>query len=106
MAMDIEKLGFTIVRIGNSSRQNFQKSVIYDLTYGEKNDSLAILKNKTGANISLGFPQWLIDDIQRDLSNDKNPIQPDFILIIGQDADLTESGAANPENENEKLEEL
>ena len=106
MAMDIEKLGFTIVRIGNSSRQNFQKSVIYDLTYGEKNDSLAILKNKTGANISLGFPQWLIDDIQRDLSNDKNPIQPDFILIIGQDADLTESGAANPENTNEELEKL
>lgn len=106
MAMDIEKLGFTVVRIGNSSRQNFQKSVIYDLTYGEKNDSLTILKNKTKANISLDFPQWLVDDIQRELTDDKNPTQPDFILIIGQDADLTKSGAANPENTNKELEEL
>ena len=97
-ALDLEKYGFMVVRVGNSSRQNFQKSVIYDLTYGEKAKSLSILKNKTGANISLGLPQWLMDDISSDLNDEKNPIQPDFILVLGQNADATESGAENMEN--------
>lgn len=97
-ALDLEKYGFFVIRIGNSSRQNFQKSVIYDLTYGEKTESLSILKDRTGANVSFGLPQWLIDDIANELTLEKNPIQPDFILILGQDADTTDSGTANPEN--------
>jgi hypothetical protein len=101
-ALDIERLGFIVARIGNSSRQNFQKSVIYDLTYGEKKESLNILRNITNANIAQGLPQWLIDDIQNDLAQDKNPIQPDFILIIGQDADTTDSGEVNPETTDEE----
>ncbi|MCD4761514.1 LCP family protein [bacterium] len=98
MAVDIEKYGFIIVRIGNSSRQNFQKSVIYDLTYGEKERSLTILKNRTNANISFGLPEWLVDDISQELTQENNPVQPDFILIIGQNADKTDSGIENPEN--------
>ncbi len=94
-ALDLEKYGFTVVRIGNSSRQNFQKSVIYDLTYGEKSESLAILKNKTNANIAFSLPQWLIDDIEKEIANEKNPAQPDFILILGQNADETNSGIDN-----------
>jgi len=96
-ALDLEKYGFNIIRIGNSSRQNFQKSVIYDLTYGEKMESLTILKEKTGANVSFALPQWLIDDIAKDLTDETNPEQPDFILILGQDADSTASGIENIE---------
>lgn len=99
-AVDIEKYGFTVVHIGNSSRQNFQKSVIYDLTYGEKPSSLATLKDKTNANISSGLPQWLIDDISQE-TGDYSRIKPDFILVIGQDADSTESGTENKENTNQ-----
>lgn len=94
-ALDLEKYGFEIARIGNSSQQNFQKSVIYDLTYGEKLESLTILKEKTNANISYSLPQWLIDDIAQELAKDKNTPQPDFILIIGKDADNTSSGMEN-----------
>jgi len=96
-AMDLEKFGFNVIRIGNSSRQNFQKSVIYDLTFGEKIKSLTILKEKTNANVSFELPQWLQDDITKDLAYETNPEQPDFILILGQDADETSSGTANPE---------
>ncbi|MDD5071837.1 MAG: LCP family protein [Patescibacteria group bacterium] len=96
-AMDLEKYGFNVIRVSNSSRKDFQKSVIYDLTYGEKMESLAILKEKTGANVSFVLPQWLADDIKKELENEKNPEQPDFILILGQDADKTSSGADNPE---------
>jgi polyisoprenyl-teichoic acid--peptidoglycan teichoic acid transferase len=94
-ALDLEKYGFDVIRIGNCSRQNFQTSVIYDLTYGEKLDSLSVLKSKTKANVSFAMPQWLIDDIKNDLLTESNPIQPDFILILGQDADKSASGTEN-----------
>jgi len=97
ISLDLERYGFDVIRIGNSSRQNFEKSVIYDLSFGEKNKSLNILKEKTGANISLGLPDWLKEDIEKDLTGETHPIQPDFILILGQDADVTNSGIINSE---------
>jgi polyisoprenyl-teichoic acid--peptidoglycan teichoic acid transferase len=99
VSVDLEKYGFTIIRIGNSSRQNFQKSVIYDLTYGEKSKSLSQLKEYTKANVSFGLPEWLVTDISSELGGEKNPVQPDFILILGQDADKTDSGKENYEKE-------
>jgi len=100
VALDLEKYGFIVVRIGNSSKQNFQKSVIFDLSYGEKKKSLAILKDKTDANVSFGLPEWLLDELQAELDEELNPTQPDFLLIIGQDADISASGAINPEGDN------
>ena len=100
-ALDLEKYGFIITRTGNSSQQNFQKPVIYDLSYGEKPRSLSILKEKTEANVSLGLPDWLIDEISADIKNETSPIKPDFVLILGQDADDTNSGIENIENTKE-----
>ncbi len=97
MALDLEKYGFNITRVGNTSQKNFEKSVIYDLTYGEKIQALSILKNMANANVALGMPQWLIDDLAKEISEEKNPVQPDFILILGQSADETNSGTDNPE---------
>jgi LCP family protein required for cell wall assembly len=96
-AMDLEKYGFNVSRVGNCSQQNYQKSVIYDLTYGEKMESLSVLKEKTGANVSFNMPQWLIDEIKAEVADEKNPEQPDFVLVLGQDADKNSSGANNPE---------
>jgi hypothetical protein len=44
------------------------------------------------------MPQWLTDEIGQEVAADKKIIKPDFILIIGQDADSTNSGSFNPEN--------
>lgn len=96
-ALDLEKYGFNITRVGNAGQRNAEKSIIYDLTYGKKIQALAILKNKTNAEAVLGIPQWLMDDLAREISEEKDPIQPDFILILGQDADATKSGAENIE---------
>jgi len=98
-ALDLEKYGFDIVRIGNTSQQNFEKTVIYDLTYGGKIQALTILKNRTNANVALGMPQWLIDSLAKELAGVTNPIQPDFILMLGQDADETRSGTKNMEQQ-------
>ncbi|MDD4901232.1 MAG: LCP family protein [Patescibacteria group bacterium] len=97
LALDLEKYGFTIARVGNSSQQNLQKSVIYDLTYGAKIKALTVLKNKTNADVFMGMPEWLINDLAGEVSKETNPIQPDFIIILGSNADTTHSGTANPE---------
>lgn len=96
-ALDLEKYGFSIVRVGNTSQKNFEKSVIYDLTYGGKIQALTILKNKTKANVALGLPEWLAADLAKELSGQAKPVQPDFILILGQEADETQSGKENAE---------
>jgi LCP family protein required for cell wall assembly len=94
IAMDLEKQGFVITRVANALNHNFQKSVIYDLTNGAKNDALTVLKDKTNANTADTLPAWLTNDLQ---INSVNRKQPDFILIIGEDADKTKSGAMNNE---------
>lgn len=95
VAVDLEKYGFEIVRMGNFNQRNFKKSVIYDLTYGDKINSLTILKEKTGADVNFGLPEWLIADLAKQLPEKRKTKQPDFILIIGQDADNSASGAEN-----------
>lgn len=96
-AIDMEKYGFKVLRIGNSSRQNFEKTIIYDLTFGEKIKSLTILKEKTGATVTFDLPEWLKTDIAADLAKSENKTKPDFIIVLGQDADKTNSGTTNKE---------
>jgi len=86
ISVDLENIGFNIISIANSSHQDFETSVIYDLTYGEKKESLKLLKEKIGANVSFNLPQWLKDDILAELKEVPNMIQPDIILILGTNA--------------------
>lgn len=94
VAVDLERDGVTVVEIGNSSRHNFEKSVIYDLSYGAKRSSLEFLKEKTGANIAPTLPDWLKEDVTT-AAQTRVTEQPDFILILGTDADANASGVEN-----------
>jgi len=86
MAADLEKYNFNIVSVANCSRQNFERSVIYDLTFGAKKDSLEMLKKKTGANVSFTLPDWLKNDLSAEAASG-TVAQPDLVLILGQDMD-------------------
>lgn len=86
IALDLERHGFNIVSVANCSRQDFETSVIYDLTYGEKKESLKLLKEKINANVSFNLPQWLKDDIVAELKALPGTVQADIILILGEDA--------------------
>lgn len=86
MAIELEKSGFDVVRVGNSSKKDFQTSVIYDLAFDDKTEALKILKQKTDANVSFTLPQWLRDDIDKDVKEEEKPQKPDFILILGENA--------------------
>jgi len=92
---DLQKYGFKIIAVANSSRQNFQTSVIYDLTLGQKMESLAVLKEKTGATVTFDLPDWLKTDLAAQLAANPDQAKPDFVLVLGQDADTTGSGTAN-----------
>jgi LCP family protein required for cell wall assembly len=96
-ATDMEKYGFDIVSVGNSSRRNFDKSIIYDLAMGEKMKSLSVLKEKTGASVTFELPEWLKAELAENLKSDNKKEEPDFILVLGQDADKTNTGTANEE---------
>lgn len=88
VSTDLEKYGFEILSVGNASQRNFQKSVIYDLTGGGKTGSLATLKSRTQANVAYGLPDWLSNDVSRSSSTEKQNGQPDFILVLGEDANV------------------
>jgi LCP family protein required for cell wall assembly len=94
-SIDLDKYGFKIVAVANSSRQNFTKSVIYDLTLGKKMDALAVLKEKTGATVTFDLPDWLKTDLAAELAKNPTQVTADFVLVLGQDADKTSSGTAN-----------
>jgi LCP family protein required for cell wall assembly len=94
-SIDLQKYGFKIAAVANSSRQNFQTSVIYDLTMGKKMDALAVLKEKTGATVTFDLPDWLQADLSAELLKNPDQAKPDFVLVLGQDADAANSGTAN-----------
>lgn len=94
VAAQLEQPGVTIMEVGNSSRHNFEKSVIYDLTFGSKRKGLEFLKEQTGANIAAVLPDWLKEDLAA-ANKDGKKTPPDFILILGTDADKSASGTPN-----------
>jgi len=95
VSLDLEKLGFDVARVANSSRQNFDTTVIFDLTYGEKANSIKVLKDKLKANVSYGLPDWLKEDLAK-YANGQKETRGDFVVVLGRGADATASGMENP----------
>jgi len=96
-ATDLEKYGFDILSVNNAAKQSYEQTTIFDLTYGEKMKSLTILKERLDASIHYGLPDWLIAELQTRAVGEQNLVQPDFIIILGQTADVTKSGTVNEE---------
>ena len=84
-AIDLEKNNFTVLRISNSGQRDFNKTVIYDLSYGEKDIALKYLKEYLQADVSFSIPEWLSEEIKN--SNNSEEIDvPDFLIVLGQNA--------------------
>ena len=58
-------------------------------------ESLAVLKQKTNATVTFDLPDWLKTDLAAQLAANSDQAKPDFVLVLGQDADATGSGTAN-----------
>lgn len=82
-AVGLEQSRFKTLKTGNAPERNYTKTTVYDLTAGEKNNSLKALKTITGAYQSFDSPDWL--KAYQEASS-----TADFLLILGTDANKTE----------------
>jgi polyisoprenyl-teichoic acid--peptidoglycan teichoic acid transferase len=82
IAIDLEKNNFEVLKISNSSKRNFEKTVIYDLSYGSKNEALNFLKESLKADVEFEIPLWLKEEIKKNISSKKEET-PDFLVILG-----------------------
>ncbi|HDQ22799.1 MAG TPA: LytR family transcriptional regulator [Candidatus Uhrbacteria bacterium] len=73
-SVDLKNKGYKVVKIGNATVQNYEKTVIYDLTQGKKEGILEELVSNLGANVSTNnqTAPKTISDI-------------DFLIILGPD---------------------
>jgi polyisoprenyl-teichoic acid--peptidoglycan teichoic acid transferase len=78
-ASRLEKYDLTILDISNAQERDQQESIIFDLTYGNKNEALMALEEITGAEQNFAFPDWI-----KDYQNQEETV--DFILLLGTDA--------------------
>ncbi len=86
MSSSLESLGFRVSRITNSPNQNFEKTVIYDLTNGAEKEALTFLKERFDAHTSKELPEFLQSALYR--NNDQGveeKIEASFIVVTGYD---------------------
>jgi LCP family protein required for cell wall assembly len=77
-SLELKKTGYKVIKIGNAQIQNYEKTIIYDLTRGQKDEALEDLKSKFGADIYDQLPENL--NIENDI---------DFLIILGQNLNKT-----------------
>jgi LCP family protein required for cell wall assembly len=84
-SIDLEKNNFIVLRISNSSQRDFDKTVIYDLSYGQKDEALKYLKDYLQADVSFSVPDWLAEEIKNNNNSEELEV-PDFLIVLGQNA--------------------
>ncbi len=73
-ADNLRQAGFNIIDIGNAPERDWSETLIYDLTYGRKNQALNKIKNLTEASLAYDAPPWL---------NDYRQSEVNFIILLG-----------------------
>jgi LCP family protein required for cell wall assembly len=79
VAANLEEKGFIILDVSNAPEREQKESLIFDFTYGNKNEALEALKVTTKAKQSFSFPSW-INNYQAENPN------TEFIILLGEDA--------------------
>ncbi|NCN99623.1 LCP family protein [Candidatus Falkowbacteria bacterium] len=82
-AVMLEQYKFNILNTGNAPERNYSQTTVYDLSAGTKTESLSVLKQSTDAYQSFQLPTWLTNYQTASSS-------PDFILVVGTDANKAE----------------
>lgn len=75
-----KQAGFEIIEVANAPERDYQESIIYDLSSGEKKKELKSLEALLGAKKSNSIPEWLVD-------YQVSSSTPDLVLILGTNAD-------------------
>lgn len=64
---------FEIVEVANAPERNYEKTMIFDLTNGQKKEDLEKLKEKLTGEISAEIPSYLVNN------------KADFVVILGEE---------------------
>ncbi|MDD3285298.1 MAG: LCP family protein [Patescibacteria group bacterium] len=75
-AVNLQNYGFKVNETANAPTREYEDSIIYDLSYGQKLQNLEILQAAGQATLAYDAPSWLE-------TYKNSPDKPDFILIIG-----------------------
>jgi hypothetical protein len=92
----LSELGYKVVKVGNAKEQNYERTVIYDLTGGKKIEELNFLREKIDADLSLTVPSWMTSSVTPTEVTIFNPPETDstqkyssdFLIILGQNANF------------------
>ena len=84
---------FEVVTIGNADSKDYERTIIYDLSGGEKDEALAVLKEFLAADVSMTASGWAFSDevVPRELTIEDEQTADtegiDFLIILGQNAE-------------------
>lgn len=81
-AVELKEAGYEIVGISNASKQDYEKTVIYDYTEGYAEEALRDLKERLQANVMAGT------EIPPEQFPSKNSEDADFAVVLGRDQKL------------------
>ncbi|MCF7794748.1 LCP family protein [Patescibacteria group bacterium] len=81
-AENLENMNLIVTNIDNSPQANNNGTKIYDLSFGNKKNSLTILEEEFSASSSTILPKWLKDYISN-RAQEEDIIKPDLIIILG-----------------------
>lgn len=89
-------LGYPVIKIDNAPEQDYEKTVIYDLSNGAKPKTIAALKALLDANVTTEIPAWInsswqevkpnnnLDD-QANGDTEKITTNADILIVLGLD---------------------
>lgn len=82
----LERLGYDVIKYGNALSQDYQKSVIYNISNDKKKETLKWLKEELYAYVAKTVPDYILEDYPY-LNSTSTPEltedYPDFIAILG-----------------------
>ncbi len=79
-ANELIKKGYSINKTGNAYSQNYEKTIVYDLSQGQKPKTLDYLQKEFNAITTNSIPNWL--------ENEENNFSylTDFVVVLGNNA--------------------
>lgn len=78
-ANTLRNIGFEVTETSNAPERDNAETFVFDLTYGNKDEALNIIKKNIGAQQTFAFPDWL-----KEYENSDGAA--DFVLILGTDS--------------------
>lgn len=87
--------GFDVVKVGNAASRDYEHTVIYDLTNGQRSEELKTLRDYLQADVTLSATGWMLsgDVVPQEITFSTDDYEAlatqediDFLVILGESA--------------------